>query len=209
MSRGGRLGQVRKREIVVVKRRTRGKGESTNEVDAQVGQRLRELRMLAGLSQSDLAATIGLTFQQLQKYERGVNRISASKLYLLARHLNIPVSTFFADLEGQQGDSQVPEMGADSIQATNPNTGEVPVRSREALILARNFQRIRDPEAKEALKAFIEICAGMTVSEDAQNHTTKSPRSFGRSSSDAASDGGGRRSRRPRGVIWHPTDITK
>ncbi len=133
-----------------MKRRARGKGEGTNEVDVLVGQRLRELRMLAGLSQSDLASTIGLTFQQLQKYERGVNRISASKLYLLSRYLNVPVSALFADMDGAKPEDvstsppQVPASGEPS---------DAQLRSREALVLARHYMRIKDiPRLRRAAK---------------------------------------------------------
>lgn len=179
-----------------MKRRTRGKGEGTNEVDALVGQRLRELRMLAGLSQSDLAATIGLTFQQLQKYERGVNRISASKLYLLARHLNVPVAALFADLEGQKANGGgAPTEPSPAVDGDDLN-GQL--RSREALVLARNYMRIRDPNARLALKSFVEACAGVA------------PAALRGDGQDLGGlDEAGRRSRRPRGVVWHPTDIDR
>ncbi len=197
-------------------KRTRQKGESTNDVDVLVGQRLRELRMLAGLSQSDLAATIGLTFQQLQKYERGVNRISASKLYMLARHLNVPVSTFFVDLERPDDSRAVPA----SVGVGEASPGDAPIRSREALILARHFQRIRDPQAKAALKAFAEACAGMAFggqSDQADQmvagvggdvERVDRPR-LGDGSIETRAEPRRRRrvSRRPRGAIWHPTDI--
>lgn len=170
--------------------------------------------MLAGLSQSDLAATIGLTFQQLQKYERGVNRISASKLYLLARHLNVPVSAFFAELERPQDseDTSLSGLHGGDVDAAGGESGEVPIRSREALILARNFQRIKDPKAKAALKAFAEACAGLgsepSTVEDSGEATEPGP--GGDEAGEGDGDGGDltqRRTRRPRGAIWHPTDI--
>ena len=182
-----------------MKRRTRGKGEGTNEVDVLVGQRLRELRMLAGLSQSDLASTIGLTFQQLQKYERGVNRISASKVYLLARHLNVPVSALFADMDG----SKAGDIAADSgVAPAESNAGDAQLRSREALVLARNYLRIKDPDARAALKAFVEACAGDATVEAGAGQVVSEG-----SVSESDHKGEGRRSRRPRGVAWHPSDI--
>jgi transcriptional regulator with XRE-family HTH domain len=60
-----------------------------------VGGRIRVRRLLLGLSQERLAASLGLTFQQIQKYEKGVNRVSASKLFGLTRALDVPVSFFF------------------------------------------------------------------------------------------------------------------
>ncbi len=69
-------------------------------VDAHVGSRIRLRRKLLGLSQQQLADRLGLTFQQVQKYERGVNRVSASKLYETAQVLQTPVAHFFDGLEG-------------------------------------------------------------------------------------------------------------
>jgi transcriptional regulator with XRE-family HTH domain len=186
-----------------VKRRTRGKGEGTNEIDALVGQRLRELRMLAGLSQSDLAATIGLTFQQLQKYERGVNRISASKLYLLARYLNVPVSALFADLEGQRAEAGAQAPVVSEIEPATAEAGDGQMRSREALVLARHFMRIRDPNARAALKAFAEACAGISAGTDQSEAVDAEAGEL----EDEVSSSQPRRYRRPRGAVWHPTDI--
>lgn len=76
-------------------------------VDRHVGQRIRARRKMIGLSQSNLAEALNLTFQQIQKYERGANRVSASKLYETARCLGVPVSYFFEGLpdptDGAQG----------------------------------------------------------------------------------------------------------
>jgi transcriptional regulator with XRE-family HTH domain len=69
-----------------------------SEVDAQVGRRLREARLLAGLSQGQIGAQIGVTFQAVQKYESGENRLSASRLLAVAEFLKQPVSFFFGDL---------------------------------------------------------------------------------------------------------------
>ena len=67
-------------------------------VDIHVGARLRERRNLVGLSQSKLSESVGLTFQQIQKYERGTNRISSSRLYEFAKVLAVPVSYFFDEM---------------------------------------------------------------------------------------------------------------
>src|SRR5665213_3309630 len=71
---------------------------SPNPVDLHVGGRIRMRRKVLGVSQEKLAEALGLTFQQVQKYERGSNRVSASKLYEIARFLNSPVSYFFEGL---------------------------------------------------------------------------------------------------------------
>ena len=71
---------------------------SPNRVDLHVGRRIRLRRRTIGLSQERLAEALGLTFQQVQKYERGVNRVSASKLYEIARILRAPITSFFEGL---------------------------------------------------------------------------------------------------------------
>mgnify|MGYP001217790932 FL=1 len=71
--------------------------DGPREVDVHVGQRVRQRRVLCGLSQTELANAIGLTFQQLQKYERGMNRISASKLWQISQVLDVPVQWFFKE----------------------------------------------------------------------------------------------------------------
>lgn len=137
-----------------VKKRGREKKEGLNEVDVFVGQRLRELRMLAGLSQSDVASALGLTFQQLQKYERGFNRVSASRLYKLAQFFRVPVSVFFDGLE-QRGTAQA-EAGGEHASGEE---SETTLRSREALMLARYFQNIRDPQIRGAIRELAERMA--------------------------------------------------
>ena len=77
-------------------------------VDAHVGARIRLRRKLLGLSQQDLAHRLGLTFQQVQKYERGVNRVSASKLYQTAQVLQASVTHFFEGLDGEHGVEHAP-----------------------------------------------------------------------------------------------------
>ncbi|MEC8370172.1 MAG: helix-turn-helix transcriptional regulator, partial [Pseudomonadota bacterium] len=71
--------------------------DGPREIDVHVGQRVRQRRVLCGLSQTELANAIGLTFQQLQKYERGMNRISASKLWQISQVLDVPVLWFFKE----------------------------------------------------------------------------------------------------------------
>jgi transcriptional regulator with XRE-family HTH domain len=81
---------------------------SPNPIDLHVGGRVRLRRKFIGLSQEQLADALGLTFQQVQKYERGSNRVSASKLYAIARTLGVPIAFFFDGLadpmDGDQGD---------------------------------------------------------------------------------------------------------
>jgi transcriptional regulator with XRE-family HTH domain len=77
----------------------RQKSDKPNPIDVQVGARVRLRRNMLGLSQEKLGDAIGLTFQQVQKYERGANRIGASRLHELSRVLDVPVSFFFDDMD--------------------------------------------------------------------------------------------------------------
>jgi transcriptional regulator with XRE-family HTH domain len=143
-----------------VKKRGREKKEGFNQVDVFVGQRLRELRMLAGLSQSDVASALGLTFQQLQKYERGFNRVSASRLFKLAQFFRVPVSVFFEGLDERRSAAE----GAGD--QPRREEAESTLRSREALMLARYFQNIRDPQIRAAIRTLAETCAAETCAAE-------------------------------------------
>lgn len=79
--------------------------EEAHPVDVHVGRQIRILRHAAGVSQQSLAGAMGLTFQQIQKYEKGGNRISASMLYVASRHLGYPVEAFFEGLESSEENS--------------------------------------------------------------------------------------------------------
>jgi transcriptional regulator with XRE-family HTH domain len=113
-------------------------------VDAHVGTRIRLRRTMLGMSQEKLGSALGLTFQQVQKYERGLNRVGASRLYDLARVLDVPISFFFDDmadalLAGRSG-------GAGSGLGTagsEVSDGNAPDRV-ETLQLVRAYYRIED-----------------------------------------------------------------
>lgn len=115
------------------------KRDGPHPIDIHVGQRVRLRRILLGLSQEKLAERIGFTFQQLQKYERGANRISCSVLHSLSQALEVPVSFFFDDLAGVD----LPA-GLESDQLTK----------RETLELVRNFYSIDQP-ARDSIYAMV------------------------------------------------------
>jgi len=122
--------------------------EGPNAVDVHVGGRIRLRRTLLGMSQGMLAESVGLTFQQVQKYERGTNRVSASRLHEFSHVLDVPVSFFFDDMPpgvGQAG-------GAPSV-APAPSEGDVLAR-RETLELVRAYYRIADPGVRKRLFEF-------------------------------------------------------
>lgn len=103
-----------------------------DKTDTEIGRRIRERRLMLGLSQQQLAQAIGVTYQQAHKYETGINRVSAGRLFRVAQALDVPVSWFY---EG---------MGTDRPAAMSR-------RQRLSLELARNFSLIRDERQQEAL----------------------------------------------------------
>jgi len=121
-----------------------------NEVDAYVGGRLRERRILKGLSQTALAETVGLTFQQIQKYERGTDRISASRLYQFSRVLGLPVSHFFDGLTGK-----VRRVLKAEVDTAGLAEGERIFTDRHTLQLVRNYYRIQSAADRRALLGLI------------------------------------------------------
>src|SRR5581483_9417345 len=104
----------------------------TLEIEQHVGARIRERRIMLGLTQQQLADLIGVTYQQAHKYERGINRVSAGRLFEIARVLSVPVSYFFEGLDSDAGRPVSP-------------------RERMCLELARNFAQISNERHQEAL----------------------------------------------------------
>ncbi len=137
-------------------------------VDVHVGQRLRLRRALMGLSQERLAELVGVTFQQIQKYERGANRIGSSRLYELARVLAVPVEYFF------EGFEEVPRPGpglAEPAAGFRHETATRPepriIDRRETLELVRAFNRITDPLVRRRLFDLAKALAEVSYREPA------------------------------------------
>src|SRR5947209_16177532 len=87
--------------------------------DVAIGQKLRALRLDRGLSQGDLASEIGVTFQQLQKYEKGANRVSAGRLMRIAAALHVPVTAFYGAAQGRASDRALPYLNSRSEEHTS------------------------------------------------------------------------------------------
>ncbi len=132
-----------------------------NPIDVHVGARLRARRTLLGLSQTALADAIGLTFQQLQKYETGNNRISASRLYELSKLLDVDISYFFDEMD-QATKSESP---ARLIQQKSkrfprkPPKSEDPLHKRETFELVRAYYRITDSKIRGNIRKLIQSAA--------------------------------------------------
>ncbi len=112
----------------------------TQDVDRYVGARIRERRIMLGLTQQQLADLIGVTYQQAHKYERGINRVSAGRLFEVAQVLSVPVSYFFDGLEQE-------------------NDRSISPRERMCLELARNFAQIPNERHQEALSQLARVLA--------------------------------------------------
>ncbi len=122
---------------------------SPNPVDVHVGARLRMRRTLLGMSQSSLGDAIGLTFQQVQKYERGANRIGSSRLYDLARVLDVPVTFFFEEMPAEVA-ANSPAQRRRTAKGP-PDYKLDPMAKRETLELVRAYYKIFNPQVRKRL----------------------------------------------------------
>ena len=122
--------------------------KKANPIDAQVGSRVRIRRMLIGMSQEKLGDLLGLTFQQVQKYEKGVNRIGAGRLFEIARILGVPIDFFYdgvaAPVEGL-------------VDATPPVMEFM--SSGEGLQLSLAFMKIKDPKVRKRVLDLVKSLA--------------------------------------------------
>src|SRR3954451_25149452 len=125
----------------------RPKIDTPNPIDVRVGARLRLRRNMLGLSQGTLGEAIGLTFQQVQKYERGANRIGASRLHELSRVLDVPVSFFFDDTDPVRA----PAMGGFAEPAAEAFEPSDPLRKQETVELVRAYFSIDDAAVRRRL----------------------------------------------------------
>lgn len=130
---------------------------SPHPVDVHVGRRLRLKRTILGLSQEAVGKEIGVTFQQIQKYERGINRMGASRLYDFAKALGVPVSYFFDGYGEYVNEAGIP-IGAAEAEAAGYEHEKI--NNRETLEVMRAYYRIKSPAVRkriiELVKAFAE-----------------------------------------------------
>ncbi len=135
-----------------------------NPIDVHVGARLRQRRTLLGMSQTTLGDAIGLTFQQMQKYEKGSNRISASRLFALTRVLDVPIQYFFDDMPTAVAASSPAQGGGKAKKL--PSYEPDPMAKRETLGLVRAYYKIRDPEIRKHLLAMTETLGAAASRSD-------------------------------------------
>jgi transcriptional regulator with XRE-family HTH domain len=125
-------------------------------IDVHVGSRMRLRRTLMGMSQERLGEALGLTFQQVQKYERGVNRVSASRLFDLSRVLDVPISFFYDDMPeplanvyGGQAGSTGSRRAMGFSEAQDGFGNDDTLNRRETLELVRAYYRITDTAVRK------------------------------------------------------------
>jgi transcriptional regulator with XRE-family HTH domain len=125
-----------------------------NLIDEHVGSRVRMRRMMLGMSQGKLGEALGVTFQQVQKYERGTNRISASRLHHISHILQVPVPFFF------EGTPHVPGQPKGIGVAPSPNYVTDFLASRDGLALIKAFTRIKELKLRRRIVNLVEEIAG-------------------------------------------------
>lgn len=122
-------------------------------IDTHVGTRIRLRRTLLGMSQERLGEALGLTFQQVQKYERGVNRVGASRLFDLSRVLDVPISFFFDDmpeaLSGMHGTGHTTRAAGGFSERQDAFGSDDSMNRRETLELVRAYYRITEPAVRK------------------------------------------------------------
>ena len=115
-----------------------------NPIDVHVGSRIRLRRNMLGLSQEKLGESLGITFQQIQKYEKGTNRVGASRLQAISAILNVPVSFFFEDAPGSSNQAGFAEDNEAAYVVDFLN-------SNEGVQLTRAFTKISDPKVRRKI----------------------------------------------------------
>ncbi len=128
-----------------------------NPIDVHVGSRLRLRRNMLGMSQERLGESLGITFQQIQKYEKGTNRIGASRLQAISGILEVPVSFFF---EGAPGQENAAPSGFGEEQQSS--YGDDFLSSAEGIQLQRAFVRIGDPKIRRRILDLVKALSAET-----------------------------------------------
>jgi transcriptional regulator with XRE-family HTH domain len=132
-----------------------------NPIDIHVGSRIRLRRTMLGMSQEKLGESLGITFQQIQKYEKGTNRVGASRLQAISGILNVPVSFFFEDAP----DGNPANTPAGMAEASSSNYVVDFLSSSEGLQLNRSFVKIGDPKVRRKIVDLVKALAAETEAE--------------------------------------------
>lgn len=136
-----------------------------NPIDVHVGQRIRLRRTLLGMSQEKLGEAIGLTFQQVQKYERGANRVGSSRLFDLGRVLDVPISYFFEDMPNsvqEKSPSKLMGVATPAPMDYEPD----PMAKRETLELVRAYYKIPHASVRKRIFELTKALAKSSLTEE-------------------------------------------
>src|SRR5262245_25163813 len=147
------------------KKRGKASSKKPTQVDEHVAKRIRLRRVLLGLSQDELAKRLGVTAQQVQKYEAGESRVSASRLYAIALHLAVPIMWFFAELDDnpdRQDSERAPPGGEGATKMGKPDLSDLMSR-REARDLVEVYFRISDAKLRRKV---LEMAGLLTKLQD-------------------------------------------
>ncbi len=132
--------------------------KTPNPIDRHVGSRVRMRRMMISMSQEKLGERLGITFQQVQKYEKGTNRIGASRLHQIASILGVPVAFFYEDMPGGEATAGFGEAG-------NPVYISEFMASPEGLSLAKAFMKVSDPKVRRRIVDLVEAMVAASQTE--------------------------------------------
>ncbi len=135
-----------------------------NPIDVHVGARLRARRTLLGLTQMALGDAMGMTFQQLQKYEKGSNRISASRLYDISKLLDVDIGYFFDEMDQATKSESPARLSRQKSKRSlrKPPKSEDPLHKRETLELVRAYYRITDPKIRGHVRKLFQTTASVS-----------------------------------------------
>lgn len=157
----------------VIKRSSRGRtpqGEP-NPIDVHVGNRIRLRRTLLGLSQEKLASLLGLTFQQVQKYERGMNRVGASRLWDIGKVLEVPIGFFHEDMDKEVANQSprmfsIPDSMPTELAEDNENIDLDPMHRQETIELVKAYYKISNRKAAKHMFDLIIAMSKTTYNND-------------------------------------------
>ena len=138
---------------------------NNNAIDMHVGKRMRLRRTLLGLSQEQLGAALNITFQQVQKYERGANRISASRLWDISQILDASIAYFFDEMSPQTKLASPRKISRDIQKPPKDDFERDPMARRETLELVRTYYSISEPNVRKRLAELIKSVAG-TINDE-------------------------------------------
>ena len=137
---------------------------NNNAIDVHVGKRIRLRRTLLGLSQEQLGAALDITFQQVQKYERGANRVSASRLWDISQILDVKISYFFEEMTDDTMKASPRKISMGNEVSSDDEAARDPMARRETLELVRTYYSIEKPKVRKRIAEMIKSIA-VTINE--------------------------------------------